>query len=303
MNAIITAATGYNEADLQPFLRSVDRACSDTKVFLIAYKSDVTRVETLRRQYPFIEPVYVARKFNRGGKVYRWLARHFIDEDYSSCGSSWRSVGRYSLHIMLERFFLALELVQAHLNSFDNVLLTDSRDVVVQRNPFERIRHKVISGLEEKKIGDCPMNSDWIRHVYGANISSDMADHRIVCCGVTLGPVREVEAYLLAMTREIWKCLPKVALIAQYDQGIHNYLIYSDRIDVELTDNRAGIIASLHHENPEHIQTDRAEGVITVRGKTPAIVHQYDRHRRLVDFVREQAHPTTASRPLFLAPS
>ena len=40
MNAIITAATGYSEADLQPFLRSVDRACPGTKVFLIAYNRD-----------------------------------------------------------------------------------------------------------------------------------------------------------------------------------------------------------------------------------------------------------------------
>ena len=80
MNAIITAATGYNEADLQPFLCSVDRACPDSKVFLIAYKRHLGRVERLRRRFTFVEPVLVPYKFHTGGSAYRWLARHFIDQ-------------------------------------------------------------------------------------------------------------------------------------------------------------------------------------------------------------------------------
>ena len=287
MNAIITAATGYSEADLRPFLHSVDRACPDSTVFLIVYKRDLQRVEKLRRQFPFVEPVYVSHKFNRGGSVYRWIARHFIDEDYLTCGRFWRSLGRYSLHIMLERFYLALELVQTHRNALTNVLLTDSRDVVLQHDPFGRIGRRLVSGLEEKTIGDCPTNSDWITQVYGTDVYTTLSNRRIVCAGVTLGPVGEVEQYLIAMCREIWKRLPKVALIAQYDQGIHNYLIYSGRFNLELTDNRAGIIATLHYENPNHIQMDDASGLVTVQGKAPAIIHQYDRHRNLLGFVRE----------------
>jgi hypothetical protein len=288
MNAIITAATGYSDADLQPFLASVDRACPQAKVFLIVYKLDRVRVEKLRDKYPFIEPVYVPHKLNRGGRVYRWIARHFIEDDYATCGSLWKTVGRYSLHIMLERFFLALELVQAHRDSFNNVLLTDSRDVVFQQDPFGRIGHNLVSGLEEKTIGDCSLNSDWIRHLYGTNVHACMSDCRIVCAGVTIGPIAEVEKYLLEMCGEIWKHLSKVALIAQYDQGIHNYLIYSGRINLELTDNQTGIIATLHHEDPSKIQTDEAAGVVIVQGKSPAIVHQYDRHRNLMAFFRQK---------------
>lgn len=286
MNAIITAATGYSEADLQPFLRSVDRACPESKLFLIVYKRDLARVETLRSKFPFVEPVYVRRKLNRGGKIYRWIARHFIDEDYLKCGMFWRSLGRYSLHIMLDRFFLALELVQAHRNLFANVLLTDSRDVVFQRNPFARIGQGLVSGLEEKTIGDCSVNSDWITQVYGTDVHNTLSKRRIVCAGVTLGPVREVERYLVAMCGEIWRRLSKVALIAQYDQGIHNYLIYSGRINLDLTDNRAGIIATLHYENPSNIQIDYTAGMVKVQGRAPAMIHQYDRHRKLAAFVR-----------------
>jgi hypothetical protein len=288
MNAIITAATGYDEADLHPFLSSIDRACADSKVFLIAYKRHLARVERLRRRFPFVEPVYVPYKFNVGGSVYRWLARHFIGANYATCGRFWRSLGRYSLDIMLERFFLALEIVQSHRNALTHVLLADSRDVIFQRNPFEQIDSRLLSGLEEKIIGDCPRNSDWIIQVYGTEVHSRLCKDTVVCAGVTLGPVKEVEQYLLAMCGEIWRCLPKVAAIEQYDQAIHNYLIYNGRVNLELTDNRAGMIATLHYESSSNIQIDAARGVAKVQGKAAAIIHQYDRHDHLVRFVKEK---------------
>ena len=196
MNAIIAAATGYSYTDLEPFLASVGRTCTRTKVFLIVLKRDLKRIELLRRRYPFIEPVYVHRRLNRGTRFYswlpRWIARHFIGEDYTTCGSASRALGRYSLHIMLERFFLALELVQANRDSFTHVLLTDSRDVVLQEDPFHRIGDHLMSGLEEKTIGRCPVNAAWIRHLYGTAVSASMSRCRIACAGVTLGPINDV---------------------------------------------------------------------------------------------------------------
>jgi hypothetical protein len=288
MKAIITAATGYSEADLQPFLCSVDRACPDSKVFLIAYKRHLARVEKLRRRFPFIEPVYIRYKFNTGGSVYRWLARHFIDDEYPACDPFWRRLGRYSLDIMLDRFFLALEVVQNHRTALTHVLLADSRDVIFQRDPFEQIGPTLVSGLEEKIIGDCPRNSDWIMQVYGAEVHRRLSKRTVVCAGISLGPVKEVEQYLVLMCGEIWRCLPKVAAIEQYDQAIHNYLIYNGGVNLELTDNRAGIIATLHYESSSNIQIDDVMGVAKVQGTAPAIIHQYDRHDNLLRFVKER---------------
>ena len=157
--------------------------------------------------------------------MYRWLARHFIGANYATCAWFWRTLGRYSLDIILERFLLALEIVQAHRNALTHVLLADSRDVIFQRNPFEQIGSRLVSGLEEKIIGHCPRNSDWIIQVYGTNVHASLSSRRVLCAGITLGPAKKVEEYLVAMCREIWRCLPKVAAIEQYDQAIHNYLI------------------------------------------------------------------------------
>jgi hypothetical protein len=57
-------------------------------------------------------------------------------KDYS-CVDPWsKALGRYPLRIAIERYFIALELVRAYGDSFSNVLLTDSRDVIIQSDPF-----------------------------------------------------------------------------------------------------------------------------------------------------------------------
>jgi hypothetical protein len=90
------------------------------------------------------------------------------------------------------------------------------------------------------------------------------------------------------MCREIWRSLPKVAAIEQYDQAIHNFLIYNGQVNLELTDNRAGMIATLHYESSSNIQIGDVTEEAKVQGKAPAILHQYDRHDNLLRFVQER---------------
>lgn len=289
MNAIVAAATGYSEEDLQPFLDSVERTCSNARLFLIVFKHDSARVEKLRARYSFIDPVYDSYKVKRGIRLSKWLARHFIGQDYSNCHPIWRSVGTYLLHITLKRYFLALKILRSSAGSFANFLLTDSRDVLLQEDPFGRIDDRLVSGVEEKTIGDCPHNSYWIEQIYGPAVLSRMSNCKIVCSGVTVGPVYKIEAYLVAMCAEIWKHLANAAGSPYFDQSIHNYLIYGERMSLELTENQAGIIATLFYEDRSNIETD-VTGRLVVRGRLPAIVHQYDRHADLATFVRQREH-------------
>jgi len=287
VDAIISAATGYGEADLQPFLRSIELSCPTSRVFLIVKKRDRALMEKMSHRFRFLHPVYTGWKFNRGGKVFRSLARAVIRDNFTTRRSQWIALGRYPLHIMLERFFFALDIVRTHGHSLHNVLLTDSRDVVFQKNPFEFIDGNAVSGLEEQTIGRCSINTGWLTHLYGREACDWLSDRKIICAGVTMGPAKEIEAYLTGMCSEIWRMLYKVALVAQYDQGIHNYLIYKGRLPVKLSNNGDGIIATLHHEDPNKIQADLMNGV-TVQGKRPAIIHQYDRHRSLKTFVERR---------------
>jgi hypothetical protein len=145
---------------------------------------------------------------------------------------------------------------------------------------------KLISGVEERTIGNCPYNSGWIKRIYGQDVLTQMSDSRIVCSGVTLGPGKEVENYLSEMCSEIWRYLPQIASEGGFDQGIHNHLIFEGKIPLDPTDNREGFIATLGYEKPINILKQPANGLVQVHGNYPAIVHQYDRHPDLAEFLK-----------------
>jgi hypothetical protein len=298
VNAIIAAATGYAEADLRVFLHSVERSCGETKVFLLVYKRDRETIASLRSRYEYLELVPITKKiiqrvrklFPPISPIVGHLVRHLSMRDYSSVKPLSEALGRYPLHIAIERYFISLEIVRAYSDSFSNVLLTDSRDVVIQSDPFSSINERLISGVEEGNIGGDPYNSGWIKRLYGKHVLTRMSNRRIVCSGVTLGPRKEVENYLRKMCSEIWRHLPQISCELGFDQGIHNRLIFSGDIRLDLADNRDGLIATLGMEKPVNILKDPANGLLKVHGHHPAIVHQYDRYPDLAEFFRQSPH-------------
>jgi hypothetical protein len=302
MNAIITAATGYTEADLQVFLWSVAKNCKNTTVFLIVYDQDRKFIEKLRVKYLFIQPVYIgtlvrqlfAKLANhRTSALYYWLAYQLSKKEYSSVTFPFEAIGRLALRIPQERFFIALHIVKKYRNSLSNILLTDSRDVVIQRDPFSFIDEKLISGLEPETIGKEQHTARWIEEIYDKNILHRMLDSPIICSGVTLGPVKEVENYLNKMCREMWRLLPKIVFKDGCDQGFHDYLIFEKQIKPDLTDNQQGLIATISLENPSNLSIDLS-GFVKVCDQHPAIIHQYDRHPDLLNFFKELATQKTS---------
>lgn len=286
MNAIISAATGYANAYLRVFLESAKHYCPDARIFLIVYSKDRQRIQPLQRQYPALEPVYIAKRYLRDIAPLRWLAGRLCQVTYADLQPWVERVGRYPFDIALERYFIARDLLKVHGTTFSNVLLTDSRDVFFQDDPFSLVSDGLLSGLENRQIGHCPHNSKWIRHLYGEAVLETMSTHSIVCSGVTLGPTRSVQTYLEQMCAEIWKYLPTVSFYGGYDQGMHNALIFQNRIPLKLVENAEGLIATLGYEAPENLVADAEKGALRVRQKYPVIVHQFNRRSLgVLDFV------------------
>ena len=297
MNAIIAAATGYAEVDIRPFLRSVERYCTDTTVFLIAYKDDHEKIDQIKRSYAFVKIVRVRKKVNRFRKIARILRglaplyRHLLScvnrTDYQSANAVSRSLGRYPLHIACERYFIALDLVRKYGDTFSNILLTDSRDVILQSDPFRLIGAKLVTGIEAQSIGKCPINSAWIEVVYGQDVLKQLSDRHIICSGVTFGTHKAITNYLNEMCREMWKHLLSISFESGFDQGVHNFLLHTGKIAADLTDNRKGFIATLGYEQSDNIIMDTASGLVRLHSNHPAIVHQHDRYPDLVEFVNK----------------
>lgn len=304
MNAIITAATGYTPADIQIFLWSVEKNCPNTTVFLIVYDRDRQSIEKLKDKYPFIEPVYIgasirkqfARLANyRTRPLATWLAHHLSKRNYSSMAMPLRWLGQLATRIIHERFFIALQILKSHQNVFSNVLLTDCRDVVIQSDPFRMLDERLVSGLETELIRNEPYNCQWIEAAYGRAVLDKFLDKTIVCAGVTIGTADKIENYLTELCDEMWRHLPQMIFQAVgYDQSAHMYLIFEDKIEIDLVNNQQGSIASLVAEDPINLSIDIINRLVKVHEKYPTILHQYDRHPDLLNFFTKLATEATA---------
>lgn len=283
MNLIITAATGYQAKQLFPFLDSAQNHCRNIKIVVIVYKKDARTRSILKEKYPFVDFVNVPSRNKFVIKLFRVINNQLETGNYFSGNQALRSLRYNFLHIALRRYFIALDVVRSHKDSVANVLLADSRDVLLQADPFALIKDEVVSGLESERmtIGKCATNSNWIKQIYGEEGLSQLKNCRIICSGVSLGSVSKIEEYLVEMCREMEANLPKIASSDSIDQGIHNYLSNAGRITISTVDNREGFIATLGYEDPAVLGKDETTGRICVYEKFPAIVHQYDRHPSL----------------------
>jgi hypothetical protein len=195
-----------------------------------------------------------------------------------------------AVRIVHERFFIALQVLKSHPNIFENVLLTDCRDVVIQQDPFRLVDERLISGLEPEIIKNERYTSQWIEAAYGRDVLHRVADKPVVCAGVILGTAAKIEDYLSELCDEMWRHLPQ--MIFQdfgYDQAAHIYLIFEKELELELTSNQQGIIATVSMEDAAGLEIDDRQGLVKIGSRYPAAIHQYDRHPKLLKFFTELA--------------
>lgn len=284
MDLIITAATGYKANQLFPFLDSVKQHCRNVSVAIIVHKKDTQLIQELNKAYSFLDIISLDKKDRNTVKLFRTVNNLLLPINYFNDSRLLSSLRHEFLHIALRRYFIALDIIRSSRDNISNVLLTDSRDVIFQGNPFSIVNGKLLSGLESDamSVQSCSINSTWVRCIYGEEGLRKIGDQRIVCSGVTIGPTEKIESYLVEMCSEMEAYLPKIASSDSIDQGIHNYLIGTNRITVETVDSRSGCIATLGYEDPANLHLDEATGQIRVYDQFPVIVHQYDRHPSLL---------------------
>jgi hypothetical protein len=188
----------------------------------------------------------------------------------------------FSRSIHARRYAIYAAYLRARLKQYDQVLLSDVRDVVFQRHPFEGITsskcHFFLEG-DKQTIGDDPTNTRWVRGCGTADQVEAVAACRISCSGITIGGTSPVLAYLDRMAdciRDIpFRIYRKIG--HGYDQGIHNLLVHLNP-DIEgLIVQNNGHIATMALEPQSLYRLDAAALIHTADGHLPAICHQYDR--------------------------
>jgi hypothetical protein len=189
----------------------------------------------------------------------------------------------------LARYFWVMNYCKrVDISTYDNILLCDSRDVVVQTDVFDKIKDAtLVCGAEELRIRECTINQWLISNCYGQDVLKSLSDELIICSGVSLGSRQIVVEYVYSMVQELKQMGRRIGfhrLNIGEDQAVHNYLIRTNALNFSVHASRSddGVIATLGYYDTNHIIIDTDSGnILLSNGITPSIVHQYDRFPEL----------------------
>jgi hypothetical protein len=308
IRVIIAGAFGYGAEKLRLFLRSARESGVDARIVLMKEPADEAFLHAVRSWYPDCH-VWTPRRWRR----HEWgrrLARRPLRGAALSLGfgrtwrrhPSWRV--RLSdwapclLHVMLARFFYAREYLQTHAAGDAQVLLSDTRDVVFQADPFVHVGETLINGVESALVRDSIWNSQWVYRLYDDEATLRMLlPQAVLCAGVTLGPAQQVVRYLTAMTEEICEKIERVCLRSCLDQGMHNRILRgAPPAPLTLSENGEGCIATLAAcRDLGLFGWDDEQGLLTRAGEVIPIVHQYDRHAELAAYYERRFLPSAGA--------
>jgi hypothetical protein len=275
-NVILGLCANYSIDQLAPFVTSlratdfngevtffVDRLSGDTKRFLHAHDC---------RTIPF----HSIRHFRGAQTTRRLVARAIRTFCPASPSTKVRSFVTRLWHCAASRYFLYATYLENTNGRFEKVLLTDVRDVVFQRDPFDFLMRGAMCAFQESlaRIGDDYFNSQWIIDGFGKKVFQKLSHRPVYCSGVTIGTTSGVLGYLAAMTKEL---TIRVGFMG-YDQGIHNYLVHTDAIpDLAHYTNWTGPVLTLGTV-PEQELAMPADGLLRNHdGAIVNVIHQYDR--------------------------
>jgi hypothetical protein len=191
--------------------------------------------------------------------------------------------------MVIRRFKLALKLVRR--GQWRQVLLCDSRDVILQDDPF-RFNHGIpnldgsttegLHGLvlteEPIRIRSCQVNSHWIKQYYDSKVLDAISTKPVLCAGTILGDQDSMRQFLASFTAKMDAVKPKDQAIAWgLDQATLNACTWGGHLETPFTtsQNNQGFALSLHHETRFHF--NRNGRLINEDGNVVPVIHQYDR--------------------------
>jgi hypothetical protein len=185
-------------------------------------------------------------------------------------------------NIYTSRYFMYYLVLSSLNENYSNIMLTDVRDVVFQRDPFDfDINDNLSCFLESENyfLNSCPFNSNWILQAFGSQALSQLEGKPISCSGVTIGSFSKIMNYLEVMLSYLVNLKVHISGI---DQGVHNYIIHNNLInDIKLFANGCSPVLTMGYYG-ETIEFNQNEFILQTDGSIPCVLHQYDRHPETV---------------------
>jgi hypothetical protein len=246
-NLVIGAMVAHGLDEIRPFVESLRRTAFDGDIVLFVSRLAPDAIDFLRRNHCA-------------------LIDYPLEETF-------RKISVHSFRFLLYRQFL-----ESRKDIYRHVMLTDTRDVLFQKDPFDfDIDDRLCVFLEDssKRIGTCKFNANWILQKYGQSELSRLYNLEISCSGVTIGGISPVLSYLAALQEHL---VPSVIFVGD-DQAGHNFLVHHHRIGPHRAmRNMNGPVLTMGYLPFDRILWDARGHVVDGDGKIINVLHQYDRH-------------------------
>ena len=277
-NLILSCLHNYNYPVIQPFLKSL-RATGfndDLVIFTSGTVSNITK-KLLKKQGAIIIEFETTFPFIEG---YADVFNHIVP----------------SISLNNYRFLFYLKYLENNAGKYENVMLTDIRDVVFQKNIFDNIvNNHIYYFLEDASevFRSSQMNYKWCLYANGEAVTNKIIDENVSCAGITLGAYSLMVDYLKYIKSRLDF---REDLRWGLDQGIHNEYVYNvPNDDAMIIPNTFPLVLTLGACKSFKRNADGM--LINDLKEVYSVIHQYDRFGDLiVDFKKKYV----GSRPVQL---
>ena len=243
---VLGYATGYDAAQIAPFVRSL-RAVFDGHVALVV---------------------------DNRPDVLALLDQHGVEAIPPETAGGWEP------HAVVARFATFARLLDRYPNAVD-VLLTDVRDVIFQAEPFgpPPRRLEVFVENEGGSLGEHAFNMKYLTALVGDEMAETLVDKPCICVGTVMGPREEVARF--CRTVLMLAAIPRSEIGGAFgaDQAACNIAVHMGLVKAEVKPN-FGRVATLGMSPGESLGLRDGLVINPDVGVSP-IVHQHDRHPHL----------------------
>lgn len=267
-NLILTIIHGYDYPFVEPFIKSLKTiGYTDDLVIFISDKVSIATKKKLKQQGAILI------EYN---SVFP-----FID----SYKNSFENI-HPSVTINNYRFILFLHFLKQSGTNYKNVMLTDVRDVIFQKQPFDGIDENLYLFLEDQSqtFKNSELNYTWLSDAAGKEFANSVLNEVVSCAGVVIGPTSLIINYLEYIKE---KLSFKNKLEWGLDQGIHNSYAYHEKSEhVKLVSYNVPMVLTLGASNTYHL--NKAGLLTNSDGLIYPIIHQYDRIEELFMYFKKK---------------
>lgn len=257
----------------------VARMDPDEQAMLGAVVDEVVEVDP---RFPPEAPTWVVRSL-AWTKHTRGLRKHFPTLCHQACrltrarpGSKFADDLEFRLQGLQSLRYAQYESYVRDRPEFTQIMISDLRDVIFQRDPFAAPVDDLEVFLEEPEVNFAVegFNRRWVQDLYGDAGVVQLGDRVVSCSGVTFGDRDGMLRYLAEMSREVRTHLPP---LGPHDQAVHNWLLSTGALgSPHRVANGHGRVLTMGAQRDIELAADGT--VVNHDGSVPAVLHQYDRH-------------------------